>query len=474
MTALVWFRQDLRLADNDALNAATHNHQQVVAVVCLSEQQWQAHDWAPIKRDLYERQLNYLSAALAEKGIPLHTLTLDNFSQAPKAIHDFATKHEISALYANREYPLDELRRDRAVDAWMSEHDIDCHWFDSNLLVPPGAVKPKTSAFYQKFTPFYKAWKAYIAEQGIAAPQQVRASGAAVSAQQVELTGDKRDASAWAGSEEAIRQRLRRYIDEQVADYDRLRDSPSQDATSRLSPFFELGVIAPRAVARLLQQQSPDFPHGLNKGADTWLSELAWREFYQHLMVHVPRLSMGKAFIEYSDEFPWRSSSADFKRWSEGKTGFPIVDAGMRQLNHEGWMHNRVRMIVANFLVKDLHLDWRLGERYFMQHLIDGSFPANNGGWQWSASTGTDAAPYFRVFNPTRQSEQVDPEGRYIRKWVKELKDVPTKYIHSPHSYLKAKGESGAGGSAENYPQPMVDHKEARDYFIATFKGLKK
>lgn len=468
MTALVWFRQDLRIADNDALSSATLNNDKVIAVVCIHEQQWQAHEWAPIKRDLYQRQLNHLGTALAAKGIKLHFIDTGTYASIPRALHEFAQQHAVTSLYANRDYPLDEMRRDRAVDAWMNEHEINCHWFDSNLLVPPAGVKPKTSAFYQKFTPFYKAWKAYIAEQGVAAPQQVKAMGAATDSEAIALSGEKRDSSAWAATEDSIRERMRRYVREQVADYERLRNSPSVDATSRLSPFFECGVISPRAVARLLQQQSPDFPHGLDKGADTWLSELAWREFYQHLMVHVPRLSKGKAFIEYADDFPWRDSQSDFKRWCEGKTGFPIVDAGMRQLREEGWMHNRVRMIVANFLVKDLHLDWRLGERFFMQHLIDGSFPANNGGWQWSASTGTDAAPYFRVFNPTRQSEQVDPEGRYIRKWVEELKQVPAKYIHSPQQYLKA------NGGAQTYPQPMVDHKEARDRFIATFKGLKK
>lgn len=475
MTGLVWFRQDLRVLDNDALAQAVANHTSVVAVVCSWPSQWGQHDWAPIKRDLYERQVNSLGQALAGHGISLHHLELDTYAETPKAMHDFAKRLQVEACYANRDYALDEMRRDRAVDGWLEEHGVVCHWLDSNLLVRPEAVKPKASAYYKKFTPFFKRWLAVVYANGVYA-SGVHANGAsaaqiksqpAVHFEPIQLAGEKRDASAWAGSEASIRRRLDDFIDTQITDYQRLRDNPSQDATSRLSPFFELGVISPCTVARRLAAHSPDFPYGLNDGARTWLSELAWREFYQHLMFHVPRLSQGKAFLEYTDAFVWRDSAADFKRWCEGNTGVPIVDAGMRQLNSEGWMHNRVRMIVASFLVKDLHLDWRLGERYFMQHLIDGSFAANNGGWQWSASTGTDAAPYFRVFNPTRQSERFDPQGEYIRKWVIELRDVPTKYIHEPHHYLKASAQSA-------YPAPMINHQQARDLFISSFKGLKK
>ncbi|MCL5050986.1 MAG: deoxyribodipyrimidine photo-lyase [Firmicutes bacterium] len=471
MTALVWFRQDLRITDNQALLQACSNHQHVVAVLCSWPEQWQQHDWAPIKADLYERQANHLGQALAAKGIQLHHIELDTYAGTPKALHQFCQKHDVEALYANRDYPLDEVRRDRAVNAWLEEHEIECHWFDSNVLLEPGSVTPKTAGYYKKFTPFFKSWLALLAQRGLTQPSRIE-SRSECEFTPIQIHYDKRDASSWAASEDAIKQRLRRFTDEQVQDYARARDLPALDATSRLSPFFELGVISPVTVARMLQQQSPDFPHGLNQGAHTWLSELAWREFYLHLMYAVPRLSMGKAFLEYTDAYPWRSNDSDFKRWREGNTGFPIVDAGMRQLKAEGWMHNRVRMIVANFLVKDLRLDWRLGERYFMQNLIDGSFAANNGGWQWSASTGTDAAPYFRVFNPTRQSEKVDPEGRYIRKWVSALKDVPNKYIHEPHQYLRARGSDQNGDT--KYPQPMVDHSQARDDFIATFKGLKK
>lgn len=480
MSAIVWFRQDLRVHDNDALTQACVNHKHVVAVVCCTPEQWKRHDWSAIKLDLYERQLNYLQSALAENGIVLKVLCSDIYADLPNKLLTFAQDESITALYANRDYALDEVRRDRAVHAWLENNNISCHWFDSNLLVPPGSVKPETSAYYQKFTPFFKSWQAVLRERGIPGPSSFTAKGETFSTTSLKIPRDKiapqdgleQSAEGWAGSEDVIRQRLRRFITEQVEDYKKYRDTPGISGTSKLSPFLELGVVSPRFVAHLLQAASPEFPYGLEEGAHTWLSELAWREFYQHLAYQVPRLSMGKAFKEYTEQFPWRHSKEDFRRWREGRTGFPIVDAGMRQLNQTGWMHNRVRMIVANFLVKDLHIDWRWGERYFMQHLIDGSYPANNGGWQWSASTGTDAVPYFRVFNPTRQSEQVDPEGIYIRKWVKELKDVPTKHIHAPQQYLRVKGEPADKYCI--YPQPMVNHKDARDRFIETFKGLKK
>lgn len=468
MSAIIWLRHDLRIADNDALLQACRNHKQVEAVVILTERQWQEHHWSPRRRDLYQRQLNFLGQDLAEQGIRLHVLRCERFTHTPAALLNFARQYKSCALYANREYPLDEVRRDRAVTSWLERHDIDCHWFDSNLLVRPEALRPAGKAYYQKFTPFLKAWLARIREQGIAAPQSLHGDRPPVSYQSVVLDGEKTGSSDWAGTETQVLERLSRFVREHIGDYHRQRDIPVLDTTSRLSPFFELGVIAPRASARLLQAQSPEFPYALGNGAATWLSELAWREFYQHLMYHVPRLSTGKAFLDYTDAYPWRYDKADFQRWCEGNTGFPIVDAGMRQLNATGWMHNRLRMIVASFLVKDLHIDWRWGERYFMANLIDGSFAANNGGWQWSASTGTDAVPYFRVFNPLRQSQQVDPDGKFIRKWVESLQDVPAQYIHQPYPYLTNTC------SGVDYPVPMVEHKTARERFLITFKGLKK
>ena len=217
-----------------------------------------------------------------------------------------------------------------------------------------------------------------------------------------------------------IRDRLRDFCRERVQDYDRKRDIPGEPGTSRLSAALAIGLLSPRqCLARLQAEQ--ETANESASGPHVWLSELIWREFYQHVAFHFPRVVKGRAFKEETDAIRWRDDEADFQAWCEGRTGFPIVDAGMRQLKQTGWMHNRLRMITASFLVKDLHIDWRRGERYFMSQLIDGEFASNNGGWQWAASTGTDAAPYFRVFNPTTQGKRFDPEGHFIRQYVPEL-----------------------------------------------------
>ena len=215
-----------------------------------------------------------------------------------------------------------------------------------------------------------------------------------------------------------------------------------------------------------------------NDGLVHWISEVIWREFYKHLLVSFPRLCMGRPFQLATDRVRWREDPAAFEAWKVGRTGYPIVDAGMRQLLETGWMHNRVRMITAMFLTKDLLLDWRLGERHFMRHLVDGDLSQNNGGWQWSASTGTDAQPYFRVFNPFSQSRKFDEEGAYIKRWVPELRDVPAGVLHDPDALQERFGGGlfgggGSGGGQSAYPPPMVDHAMARDRAIAAFKAIK-
>lgn len=468
MSSAIWFRNDLRLHDNPAVTAALQQQQGSKAIPALylaSPGQWQAHHWAAIKIDLLWRHLAQFQRDAAQHQVALEVIIVDDWQQAAKACLSFCQRHQITDLYFNAEYPVHEQRRDRAVRVWLAEHQVTCHQFDGQLLVAP-VIKTQSGGYYQKFTPFNRAWRAHLAAAGIPAatplPQQD------VTQQLVSIPpcpASRRDSSAWPVGEAAVQQRLAAYISDQVNNYAAERDRPSCDSTSRLSPYWELGILGPQAAVRLLQRLSPEFPYGLEQGADVWLTELAWREFYQHLMAHIPRLSYGKAFQQHTDNFPWNKNTDEFLRWCEGRTGFPIVDAGMRQLAAEGWMHNRVRMIVANFLVKDLHIDWRWGEQFFMQQLIDGSFPANNGGWQWSASTGTDAVPYFRVFNPTSQSLKVDPDGRYIRTWIKELADCPTAHIHAPGAWLQAHNRS-------DYPQPMVDHSRARERFLAAFKQL--
>ncbi|EAC1534127.1 deoxyribodipyrimidine photo-lyase, partial [Escherichia coli] len=257
---------------------------------------------------------------------------------------------------------------------------------------------------------------------------------------------------------------LRQFCQNGAGEYEQQRDFPAVEGTSRLSASLATGGLSPRqCLHRLLAEQ----PQALDGGAGSvWLSELIWREFYRHLMTYYPSLCKHRPFIAWTDRVQWQSNPAHLKAWQEGKTGYPIVDAAMRQLNSTGWMHNRLRMITASFLVKDLLIDWREGERYFMSQLIDGDLAANNGGWQWAASTGTDAAPYFRIFNPTTQGEKFDREGEFIRQWLPELRDVPA--VHEPWKWAEKTGVT------LDYPQPIVDHKEARLRTLAAYEEARK
>jgi deoxyribodipyrimidine photo-lyase len=257
-------------------------------------------------------------------------------------------------------------------------------------------------------------------------------------------------------------QRLTTFCQQKLPLYPQLRDIPSVAGTSSLSPYLANGQLGPRRCVETIKLCCVQA--GRDWRSDDWLRELAWRDFYRQLMHHFPRLCQGRPFRPDTDRIQWNSCEADFQAWCEGRTGFPIVDAAMRQLRQTGWMHNRLRMVAASFLSKILFLDWRRGEQYFMQQLIDGEFAANNGGWQWSASTGCDAAPYFRVFNPTRQSQRFDPQGAFIRRFVPELSSLSAKAIHQP---------SLEDCQRLAYPKPIVDYKLARQYAIDSFKALK-
>jgi len=466
MREAIWFRSDLRMLDNPALLHACKSDEAPVAVFFACYETWDNHNWAPIKVDFLWRNLKSLQQDLADNGIELEVRLVSKFSQVSGALRQFCREYEVKRVHINAEYALDEKRRDAAVEAVLSNDDIELMTYHGNLLVAPGQVRTQQGDYYKKFTPFSRRWRQVISELGQNEPLKINPYTRIKAKGLPELPIKRKDSSDWSAGENEALGKLGQFVGHSLSQYKSARDVPAESGTSKLSAYLALGVVGPQTAARALHQFSPEFPFGLPLGADTWLTELAWREFYQHLMYFVPRLSKGESFQTETDSIQWLDDSDAFQRWCEGRTGYPIVDAGMRQLTSSGWMHNRLRMITANFLVKDLLVDWRKGEAFFMQHLIDGSFPANNGGWQWSASVGTDAVPYFRVFNPVKQSEKFDPEGEYIRKWVHELKEVPTKYIHWPHSWLQQQ-------SSNDYCEPVVEHKFARERFLTTFKQVK-
>lgn len=471
---LVWFRNDLRLADNPALRHACAETGEVSALFVISPTQWRQHKMAPIRQRFMLAQVDALGRELAALGIKLHLLRVETFAELPAALATLTRELGVTHLYANQAIELDEQRRDHAVTAALAEQEVSCHWLNGCCVLPPGRVLTGAGEMFKVFTPFSRAWLKALEEDGFVIhrppaprgeplPWQPLADRAFVDADLGEVTPDPR----WpVGEAEALR-RLHAFLEQAVLDYGETRDFPAQAGTSILSPYLAAGIISPRQCVGALQQRLGYRPQSKAQPGFVWLNELVWREFYRHLLVLVPTLSMNLPFKPETAALPWGWDPAALAAWCEGRTGYPIVDAAMRCLNTTGWMHNRLRMIVASFLTKDLHIHWRLGEDYFMSQLIDGDLAANNGGWQWAAGTGADAAPYFRVFNPTTQGQRFDPQGDFIRTWVTELADVPVAYVHQPHDWLRLKGGRG-------YPAPMVDHAVARVRAIEMFRHLEK
>ncbi|MGL4933409.1 MAG: deoxyribodipyrimidine photo-lyase [Aeromonas sp.] len=471
---LIWLRNDLRLTDNPALRHGCADEQPVAAVFIISPTQWRRHKMAPARQRFILAQVDELGRELAARGIALHLLRVETFADVPAALASVAAKLAVTDLYANQAIEIDEQHRDRVVGATLAVQGVNCHWFNGCCVLPPGRVLTGSGEMFKVFTPFSRAWLKALDEEGFVIhrapaprgeplPWQPLADRSVINHDLGELTADPR----WPVGEARAQQRLAAFLAQAVLDYGETRDFPALAGTSILSPYLAAGLISPRQCLAALQQRLGGRPQSKAQPGFVWLNELIWREFYRHLLMRVPRLSMNLPFKPETAALPWSWDPEAFAAWCEGRTGYPIVDAAMRSLNATGWMHNRLRMIVASFLTKDLHIHWRLGEDYFMSTLIDGDLAANNGGWQWAAGTGADAAPYFRVFNPTTQGQRFDPQGEFIRTWVSELADVPAAYVHQPHDWLRLKG-------VNSYPAPMVDHALARVKAIDMFRNLEK
>ncbi|WP_145570347.1 deoxyribodipyrimidine photo-lyase [Yersinia bercovieri] len=473
-THLVWLRNDLRVTDNLALYAACQDeHARVIAVFIATPKQWAAHDMAQRQAAFLQQNLQLLQGALASRGIPLHYHQCDDFQDSIVWLDNFCQQQQVDALFYNQQYELNERRRDEAFTAQLNRQSITCHSFHDSVLLPPGSVQTGNREMYKIFTPFRRAFiqRLMMSDCRCVPAPQARQNSGAVELSPLEPFDYPQhlvDNSLFPAGEEAALQRLRSFCREQVQDYLQQRDRPAIAGTSCLSPYLALGIVSPRQCFNRLRAECPDLLERSDSGAFTWLNELIWREFYRHLLVAYPRLCQHHPFIGWTDAVRWNHSEQQLIAWQQGQTGYPIVDAAMRQLNETGWMHNRLRMISASFLVKDLLIDWRHGERYFMSQLLDGDLAANNGGWQWAASTGTDAAPYFRIFNPTTQGERFDKEGTFIRRWLPELAAVPDSDIHQPWRWAQRQQQH------LNYPPPLVDHKLARLATLAAFDAAKR
>lgn len=433
---VMWFRRDLRLSDNPALVEAAAQHDRVVALFV---------DDAHLRGPAGPNRRWYLAGALAalDERIGGHLVVRKD---APaRAVRAVARQAGAEAVYVAEDAGPYGSARDEQVAEALGGDGIELRPVGTPYAVPPGSLRTKEGTPFRVFTPFSRAWRAHSWDAPVPAPRGVRW------VEELRSDGLPEAPAVTAElptpGEEAATRRLRTFLDGAVDRYAEDRNRPDLDGTSRLSAHLKWGCLHPRQVLDGL---------GRGKGPQTLATELAWRDFYADVLLHQP----GSARTGLDERMAGMQldsgAEADerFAAWAEGRTGFPIVDAGMRQLRGEGWVHNRVRMIVASFLVKDLHIDWTRGARHFMENLVDADLASNQHGWQWVAGVGTDAAPYFRVFNPVSQSERFDPDGAYIRRWVPELAEVEGKAVHWPHDGLFA---------PDGYPAPIVDHATERE-----------
>ncbi|PZF71489.1 cryptochrome/photolyase family protein [Taibaiella soli] len=428
---IMWFRRDLRLKDNAALYHALKSDKPVVPVFIFDT------EILDLLEDKKDRRVAFIHLAIEEMQTELEATgsTMHVLHGTPETCFNKLLKHyDIAAVFTNHDYELSAIERDKKIAHLLKEYDVAFHTYKDQVIFDKDEVVKDDGSPYTVYTPYSKRWKAKLNDLYLR-PYPAKKyfhnffQHAPIKIPSLHAMGFE------ASGEPFPPKRISKAILEQYKDQ---RDFPAVHGTSHLGLHLRFGTMSIRALAKHAQQQS-----------ETFLNELIWRDFYQCITYHFPHICKGQAFKREYDFIEWRYDEADFQKWCDGKTGYPIVDAGMRELNTTGFMHNRVRMIVASFLAKHLMIDWRWGEAYFAEKLLDFDFAANNGGWQWSAGCGCDAAPYFRVFNPTLQTEKFDKDLEYVRKWVPELDSL-------------------------DYPQPMVEHSFARNRAIETYKKALK
>jgi len=468
--ALWWIRRDLRLSDNQALAAALAAAEQVVPVFVL-DPALLASPYVGDKRLAFLFDgLRNLDADLRQRGSRLIVRQGDPAADLAGLMAETSAQ----AIFAEGDVTPYARRRDERIKA-----ELPLRLTRGLTVQRPSAVVKDDGTPYTVYTPFSKRWLALplpVEADLLDAPQRITTPASLASLPIPASPALPASVPFPAGEAEAQR-RLRAFIqgdDAAITRYREDRNRPDLEGTSRLSPYLRYGMIsAQQAVVASRTARQAARTSDACHGADHWLSELIWREFYVAILYHFPHVRSGSFQRDY-DRIPWANDEADFAAWCEGRTGYPIVDAAMRQLVQSGWMHNRSRMIVASFLVKDLLIDWRWGERFFMQHLLDGDPANNNGGWQWTAGVGTDAAPYFRVFNPVLQGQKFDPEGDYVRRWLPELSRVPVKFIHNPWTMPPSEQRRAGCVIGSDYPAPIIDHAFARERTLAAYAQAKE
>lgn len=469
-TVIHWFRRDLRLQDNLALHAAFRSGARVLPVFVLDPSILRSRQSDSTRMAFLLRSLDALDESLRALGSRLVVRYGDPLPVLIQLVREMG----VSALYVNRDYSPYATRRDARL---LREMPVPIHAFDDEVLIPPADILKPDLSPYTVYTPYKNVWRKLPKPPVslIELTPDLFVDAARAPAGDIPTLADLGFSPAIAlpqtGEAYAVN-RLHEFAAADIYTYAESRNNlivhPFAEAREKgpsyLSPYFRFGLLSPRQAywtARTAYEAAPD--EAARQSVTAWVDELIWREFYVQILAHFPHVQEGSFKREY-DQLEWRTSPDELAAWKEGMTGYPVVDAAMRQLRQVGWLPNRARMIVASFLSKDLLIHWREGEAHFMQHLLDGDPAQNNGGWQWSAGTGTDAQPYFRIFNPSAQSQKFDPEGIYLRHWLPELRDVPLEHVHTPWTL---------GTKISGYPTPIVDHGEARDRTLAAFKSVK-
>ncbi|KAJ3854237.1 DNA photolyase, FAD-binding/Cryptochrome [Lentinula lateritia] len=515
-----WMRMaDLRISDNHALSLASARAKKqeipLIVLFVISPQDYKAHDRGPRRIDFTLRNLAMIRSSLAELNIPLYTRTHNVRKTLPAAVLSLMQDWKCTNIYGNIEYEVDEIRRDMEVCALAKSKGVRAKFVHNKCIIEPGIVTTKENKAYSVYSPYQRKWISilndnqdqYLTEYPDPHPnvdgiREVLSKlfecevPKFVPGFEMEDNDKQTMATVWPAGEEVALQILSLFLHtksrtsqmgaanpvaegaessdkaSRIMKYGQDRDNADRDTTSRLSPYLSAGVISIRECVRatLKLQKSKKVDGSRDTGVGRWIQELAWRDCYTGVLAFFPRVSMGRPYLEKFAAVEWEAhqeagtggGDVVLRRWKAGMTGVPVVDAAMRCIQQMGWVHNRFRMITAMYLTKDLMIDWRVGERYFMENLIDGDLASNNGGWQWSASTGVDPCPYFRIFNPYSQSIKVDPTGDFIRKFVPELSKLRGPDLHNP---------SASVASKLGYPHPIISHEEGRQRALERFKN---
>lgn len=453
---VIWLRNDLRLSDNAALHQSCQNNREVLFLYILDESNaiGSASKW------FLHKALESFAKDIKQK----YNANLLIKSGNPKSIlEEIVKKYSIDSIFYNRVYEPYAIKRDTEIKSYFKQNNLEVKSFNSSLLFEPTEIKNLSGSYFKVFTPFWKKCLTQISN--IESPFKIAKSlnllkidkNDSLPLKDLNLLPKKVNwAKSWDNlykvSEEEAHNLADNFMQNKMLNYKEGRDFPGINNTSFLSPYLHLGLISPKQIYFKLLAFEPD------NNSNCFLSEVGWREFSYYLLFHFPKLSHNN-FKSKFDNFSWKNNKEDLKKWQKGITGFPLIDAGMRQLWQTGWMHNRVRMVVASFLTKNLLIDWRIGQEWFWDSLLDADLASNSASWQWVAGSGADAAPYFRIFNPITQSQRFDPKGQYIRKWVPEIADLSDKEIHCPINRSK-------------YPKPMIDLKFSRNRALALYKEI--